>query len=151
MKQALPSDVQHLVTMMDEFYTEGGYPLNHRRATEAFTKLLADERLGYVWFIQTNGQDVGYMVLTLCFSMEYGGINAYVDDLFVRKPFRGAGLGTAALTEFRAFCSERGIRAVHVETGRDNAAAQAVYRRVGFVHTDRLLLTLRLAKPTHEK
>jgi GNAT superfamily N-acetyltransferase len=151
MKQASPSDVQQLVSLMDEFYTEGGYPLNHQRAAEAFTKLLADGRLGCVWFIQANGQDFGYVVLTLCFSMEYGGLNAFVDDLFVRQPFRGAGLGTAALTEVRAFCSERGIRAVHVETGRDNAAAQAVYRRVGFAHTDRLLLTLRLANPTHEE
>ena len=44
-----------------------------------------------------------------------------------------------------------GVRAIHVETGRDNAAAQAVYRRAGFAHTDRQLLTLRLAKATHEE
>jgi hypothetical protein len=43
-----------------------------------------------------------------------------------------------------------GVRAIH-ETGRDNAAAQAVYRRVGFAHTDRELLTLGLAKATHEE
>jgi hypothetical protein len=33
---------------------------------------------------------------------------------------------------------------------RDNAPAQAVYRRVGFIQTDRQLLALRLADPTHE-
>ena len=151
MKRASPNDVQQLVTMMDEFYAEGGYPLNHERAAEAFATLLADERLGCVWFIQANGQDVGYVVLTLCYSMEYGGPSAFVDDLFVRLPFRRAGLGTAALTEVRAFCAKRGVRAIHVETGRDNIAAQAVYRRVGFAQTDRQLLALRLANPTHEE
>jgi GNAT superfamily N-acetyltransferase len=149
-KRASPNDVQLLVTMMAEFYAEGGFPLNQQRATEAFATLLADERLGCVWFIQADGQEVGYVVLTLCFSMEYGGPNAFVDDLFVRLPFRWAGLGTAALTEVRTFCAERGVRAVHVETGRDNTAAQVVYRRVGFTQTDRQLLTLRLANPTHE-
>ena len=151
MKRASPNDVQQLVTMMEEFYAEGGYPLNHERVAKAFATLLADERLGYVWFIQANGQDVGYVVLTLCYSMEYGGPNAFVDDLFVRLPFRRAGLGTAALTEVRAFCAKQGIRAIHVETGRDNIAAQAVYRRVGFTQTDRQLLALRLANPTHEE
>src|SRR6187402_1062264 len=72
MKRASPSDIQQLVMMMDEFYAEGGYPLNHQRATEAFATLLADDRRGYVWFIQTDSQNVGYVVLTLCYSMEYG-------------------------------------------------------------------------------
>jgi len=151
MKQASPDNVQQLVMMMAEFYAEGGYPLNHQRASEAFAKLLADDRLGYVWLIQADGQDAGYVVLTLCYSMEYGGPNAFVDDLFVRLPFRRAGLATAALTEVREFCAKRGVRAIQVETGRDNTAAQAVYRRVGFRETDRQLLALRLASPTHEK
>lgn len=137
--------------MMDESYAEGGYALIHQRATEAFATLLADDRLGFVWFIQANGQDVGYVVLTLCYSMEYGGPSAFVDDLFVRLPFRRAGLGTAALTELRDFCAERGVRAIHVETGRNNIAAQTVYHRVGFTDTDRQLLALKLANPTHEK
>jgi GNAT superfamily N-acetyltransferase len=151
MKRATPSDVQQLVTMMDEFYAEGGYPLNHQRATEAFATLLADDRLGYVWFIQADGQNVGYVVLTLCYSMEYGGLSAFVDDLFVRLPFRHGGLATAALIEVRDFCTKRGVRAIHVETGGDNTAAQVVYQRIGFTHTDRQFLTLRLANPTHEE
>ncbi|MCI0533886.1 MAG: GNAT family N-acetyltransferase [Verrucomicrobiales bacterium] len=151
MRRAKPDDVPQLVTMMDEFYAEGGYPLNQPRAAAAFTALLADDRLGCVFLIQAGDQDVGYVVVTLCFSMEYGGPNAFVDDLFVRRPFRGSGLGTAALLEVRAFCAQRGVRAIHVETGRDNTTAQAVYRRVGFTHTDRELLTLKLANATHEE
>jgi GNAT superfamily N-acetyltransferase len=82
-------------------------------------------------------------------SMEYGGIIAFVDDLFVQRPFRRAGLGAAALAEVRDFCASRGVRAIFVETGQDNVAAQAVYRRAGFVNTDRQLLMLKLAEPTH--
>ena len=150
MRKASPSDVEQLIAMMDEFYAEGGFPLNHHRTTEAFTTLIADDRLGCVFFIQAGAEDVGYVVVTLCYSMEFGGPNAFVDDLFVRKPFRGAGLGTAALTGLRDEFTKRGVRAIHVVTGRDNAAAQAVYRRAGFAHTDRELLTLKLANATHE-
>jgi prepilin-type N-terminal cleavage/methylation domain-containing protein len=38
---------------------------------------------------------------------------------------------------------------IHVKTGHKNTAALALYRRVGFVDTHRLLLSLRLANPTH--
>ena len=90
-----------------------------------------------------------YVVLTLCHSMTYGGLSAIVDDFFIRPAFRGTGLGKAAMAEVRSFCSSRGVRAIHVETGRDNAPALAVYRRAGFVETDLEHLTLGLADPTH--
>jgi len=148
-RKASPDDVQQLVALMAEFYAEGGYPLNRRHATEAFAALLADDRLGVVWFIQADSRDVGHVVVTLCFSMEYGGLIAFVDDLFVQQAFRRAGLATAALAEVLGVCGQRGVRALFVETGRDNVPAQALYRRAGFVDTDRQLLALRLADPTH--
>ena len=149
MRKASSDDVQRLVALMTEFYAEAAYPLNHERAAEAFVALLADNRLGQVWFIQADDHDVGHVVVTFCYSMEYGGLIAFVDDLFIQKAFRRAGLGTAALAEVRVFCAKLGVRAIQVETGRDNAPALALYRRVGFVDTDRLLLSLPLADPTH--
>jgi ribosomal protein S18 acetylase RimI-like enzyme len=161
MRKASLEDVPRLVTLMVEFYAESSYPLNRQRAAEAFSALIQDSRLGQVWLIEarseTGGEadnplsahDVGYLVVTLGFSMEYGGRDAFVDDLFIQAAFRGRGLGTAALAEARAFCIEHGVRAVHLEVARDNAPAQAAYRRAGFADTDRQLLTLRLADPTH--
>jgi ribosomal protein S18 acetylase RimI-like enzyme len=81
--------------------------------------------------------------------MTYGGLSAVVDDFFIQPAFRGTGLGKAAMAEVRSFCFSRGVRAIHVETGRDNVAALAVYRRAGFVETDLAHLTLGLAEPTH--
>jgi ribosomal protein S18 acetylase RimI-like enzyme len=81
--------------------------------------------------------------------MEYGGRDAFVDDLFIVAAHRGRGLGTAALAQARAYCVAQGVRAVHLEVARDNAPAQAVYRRAGFAGNDRQLLTLPLADPTH--
>ena len=149
MKLASPNDIPQLVALMAEFYAEADYPLNRVRATGAFAALLADDRLGHVWLIEKDSEAVGHLVVTLCFSMEYGGLIAFVGDLFVRRPFRRMVQGAAALEEARTFCASRGVRAMLVETGHDNAAAQAVYRRAGFVPTERLHLTLRLADPTH--
>lgn len=145
MRSAGPEDILLLVALMTEFYSEAATPLDSSRAAAAFGALLADDRLGRVWLIQAGKNDVGYVVVTFSYSMEFGGSNAFVDDLFIQAAFRGAGLGTTALQEVRAFCLARGVRALQLETGRDNAAAQALYRRAGFKVTDRQLLTLLLA------
>src|SRR5262245_21812588 len=116
MRKATLADVGQLVAMMTEFYSDSPYTLNARRATEAFGLLLADERLGHVWFVQANSRDVGYVVLTYCFTMTYGGLSAVVDDFFIQPAFRGTGLGKAAMAEVRSFCVSRGIRSIHVET-----------------------------------
>jgi GNAT superfamily N-acetyltransferase len=130
--------------MMAEFYSDSPYTLNPRRAADAFTTLLTDERLGHVWFIQSNSKDVGYVVLTLCHSMTYGGPVAIVDDFFIKPEYRGAGLGKAAMQEVRSYCATHGIRAI-----QDNGPALAVYRRAGFMDADHVHLTLGLADPTH--
>jgi GNAT superfamily N-acetyltransferase len=150
MRKASQDDIERLVTLMGEFYAEGGYPLERGRAARVFVDLVANERLGQVWLIEAESHAVGHLVVTLCFSMEFGGMIAIVDDLYVQPAYRGRGLATAALAEARGWCAGRGIRAMKVETGPDNAAAQAVYRRAGFVaKTDRVLMAAGLAEPTH--
>jgi GNAT superfamily N-acetyltransferase len=142
-------DVDQLVELMAEFYREAGTQFYPGRATEAFSTLVRDGRLGSVWLIQVGDQEVGYIVLTLGYSMEYGGRDGFIDDLFVRAEYRNDGLGSAALSEVRSFAERIGVRALHLEVGRENAAAHAVYRRVGFMDTERQLLTLRIADPSH--
>ena len=146
---ATTEDLRRLVDLMTDFYAESGYVLDRSHAEEAFAALLADPRLGRIWLIRRDSEYVGYVVIAFVFGMEYGGTMAVVDDFYVSPPSRIAGVGTAALAEVRLFCAHLGIRAMTVEVGHENAVAQSVYRRIGFVKTDRQLMTLRLADPTH--
>jgi GNAT superfamily N-acetyltransferase len=82
--------------------------------------------------------------------MEYGGLIACLDDLYVKAEWRNKGLSTGALMEVTSFCERAGIRALTVEVGHNNGPAQTVYRRIGFAEaSDRQQLTLALADPTH--
>jgi GNAT superfamily N-acetyltransferase len=149
LREAGIADSAVLVEMMAEFYAEASYPLNRRRAHAAFDELLQNPAYGRVWILHESGRDVGYVVLTLAYSMEYGGLSAFIDDFYVRATERGRGLGQEALAEVRRVAAEMGVRAIHLEVGRENDAAQAVYRKTGFVGNDRQLLTLQLSDPTH--
>lgn len=149
LRLARHDDVPRLVELMTEFYAEADFPLQPDRATAAFTQLLGDEHLGQAWIMQDEDEPVGYAVLTLGFSMEYGGLDAFVDDLFIRPAYRHQGLGGTVLDELKRACVARGVRALHLEVDRANAVAHRLYRRAGFEENGRQLLTLRLLAPLH--
>lgn len=148
-RQAGASDLPDLLDLMREFYVESGYLLDAERGRAAFRPLLSPGGLGQVWLADADGIVAGHLVLTFGYSMEYGGRNAIVDDLYVRPALRNRGVGKALLRRARAACLTLGVRAMHVEVGRTNEAAQAVYRGEGFQSTGRELLTVALADPTH--
>jgi GNAT superfamily N-acetyltransferase len=135
---------------MAEFYAEGGYKLDRQCAAGAFAAVLAKERLGYVWIIEEGHREVGHAVLTIKYAMEYGGLVACLDDLYVVPSSRNKGLSRNALFEIKRFCEAASIRAITIEVGYENGPAQAVYRRVGFAEAvDRQVLALPLAAPAH--
>jgi GNAT superfamily N-acetyltransferase len=141
------TDVDALVRMMRQFYAESNFSLSEQSASRAFEALLDDSRLGQVWMIEHDCHPAGFVVLTVSFSMEYGGLRGFVDDFFVAPQYRNRGLGHAALEEVKRACRRRGVRALMVETGPDNDAALNAYRRAGFVDSGHCLLTLPLAEP----
>ena len=145
-RNATLDDVHLLVSMMAEFYAEANFPLDRTWAAASFAALLADPMRGGVWIVSHEGDPGGYVVLTIRFSMEHGGLDAFIDDLFVRRVHRRKGLGHLALQALFAECRQRGVLAVHVEVGRNNAPAQSLYASYGLAlrHDDRQLLTMRL-------
>src|ERR1700681_3578354 len=150
MRRALPGDIATLVALMAEFYAESDYSLDQELAEKAFTAILSDERFGYVWLIDDEAKVVGYVVLTLRFGMEYGGLMACLDDLFVVPQSRNKGLTTAALVQVRDFCKSIGVRAMTVEASHSNGPAQTGLRRLGLAEAlDRQFLALAPASPMH--
>ena len=141
------TDVDALVRLMRQFYAEEDLDLSEVAALRAFESLLDDSRLGQVWMIEEDGHPAGFVVLTVSFSMEYGGLRGFVDDFYVSPPYRRRGLGHAALEEVTRACRRRGVRALVVETGPDNTAALSAYRSVGFADSGRCLLSLPLSDP----
>jgi ribosomal protein S18 acetylase RimI-like enzyme len=151
-RNATAADIPLLVELMREFYAEADYALDTAWATASFSALLADDALGHIWVAFCDAQPAGYVVLTVRFSMEYGGLDAFIDDLFIRPGFRGRGLSRAALDALIAECERRQVLALHVEVGNDNAVAQSLYRSYGLrpYDDDRQMLTMRLGHGSGE-
>jgi GNAT superfamily N-acetyltransferase len=89
-------------------------------------------------------------VPTLGFSMEYGGLRGFVDDLCVRPAARGRGAGAALLAAVRAGAEAAGARALLAEGAPDDGPALRPTRAPGFADAGRRLLALPLAAPLHD-
>jgi ribosomal protein S18 acetylase RimI-like enzyme len=62
---------------------------------------------------------------------------AFIKDLVVDRAFRGRGIAGALLTMALVACRERGAPFVDLKTDVDNAAAQLLYRKLGFEIVER--------------
>ena len=143
-RHAVPEDVPALVALMQAFYEEASFTIEAADAEHTFVHLLRSPALGEAWVLLDEGEPAGFVVLTVSFSMEHGGLRGFVDDLYVRPASRGRGLASLALAEVKRECGRRGVRALLVETGHDNAVARRVYAAAGFADSGRLLLSQRL-------
>jgi len=138
-----PPAAPAILEMMERFYAEEKYPFDRAKARAAIEPFLAEPGLGRAWLFRDGGAAVGYFVLTLGFSLEYGGRDAFVDELFVSPSHRGEGLGRRALEVIHEACLELGVRALHLEVEKDNVPAAELYRKNGFEDHDRRLMTRR--------
>lgn len=134
-------DTEVLIEFMRALYEHDQSPFDENTHRAALPQILGDERFGRVWLISRGAETVGYVVLCFGFSLEFGGRDALIDELFVQEDCRGRGIGRETLEFVAAECCSRGIKAVHLEVERANAAAQAVYRKSGFKDHNRYLMT----------
>ncbi len=134
------ADLETVLALHRDFFAEDGYAFREEESRANLARLLEDSGLGRV-FVVEEGAVVGYLVLTFGFSLEFHGDNAVVDELYIAPGHRGRGLGPQALAAAEAACRERGIRAVHLLVERYKTEVQELYRRVGFVAYDRVIMS----------
>jgi ribosomal protein S18 acetylase RimI-like enzyme len=143
-RAAVPADADALLDLVEAFYREEGYPFERPGARRALIALVRSPARGWVWVIERGSRPVGYVVVTLGYSLEYRGATVLVDELYLSPEHRGRGLGSKTLALVERAAASSGVRVVQLEVERSNAGADALYRRCGFADRGRALLTKKL-------
>jgi diamine N-acetyltransferase len=141
-RAAATSDIDLLLHLMRGLQQDDPWSVPFREdvVRESLRELLTNPSLGRIFLICESDFCVGYLVISFDFSLEYGGRNAWVDEVFIRPEFRGSGMGSKALDFAAQAARERGAKVLHLEVNRGNPAV-ALYRRHGFEDHDRYLLS----------
>lgn len=143
-RQAQLEDVEQLLRWIPQLYgTDIVFDEPVVRA--ALEHLIADQSLGRVWLLLGDDETpAGYMVVCFGYSLEFGGRDAFIDELFVAAEQRGRGIGRWAVEFAARACRDLGVNALHLEVDHANTRAQTLYRSAGFEDHERYLMTRRL-------
>src|SRR5262249_26338223 len=141
-RTAADADVEDVLRMMRELWAFEHLEFNVDRNRALLQELVRHADYGLCVVIERANITVGYFVLGFGFSLEFGGRDALLDELYVVPDCRGRGIGKAALEFAAAKCRERGLAALHLEADYFNKRAHALYLQFGFRDHERHLMTL---------
>ncbi len=138
------ADLALLEQLVRAYYAEDGLGFDEGRQPEALARLVEGEALACGWLVRLRGQVVGYVVLTWSFSLESGGRDGFIDELFLIPEVRGRGLGARVLALAELEAGRLGLLRLYLEVEHGNRAIN-LYRRAGFLDHHRYLMSKRLA------
>jgi GNAT superfamily N-acetyltransferase len=138
---AQEANCKEILHMMEDFYSIDMYPFNRGDAENNLRLFLIAEHLGRIWIIEDKAQIIGYAILTYCFSFEFKGKTAFIDELFIREAYRGKGIGGQVIDFLIQQAPLLNLRALHLEVERHNERGNRLYLKKGFMGHKRFLMT----------
>jgi diamine N-acetyltransferase len=142
-RAATPEDEPELLRMMRQLAEQepGKIHFDEALARACLRKLRSIPEFGGVWMLCEGNKPVGYIILTVGFSFEFHGHDAFIDELYVDAAYRRRGHGRKAVAFIEEKAREMGVNAIHLEVDRGNDPASELYRRAGYEDHDRYLMT----------
>ena len=134
------ADLALLEQLVRAYYLEDGHTFREDCQPAALAALAAGEPFGRAWLVELAERRIGYVVLGWSFSIEAGGREACVDELYLVPEVRGRGLGGRVLALVEAEARSFGVRRIFLEVERRNRVV-GLYRRAGYVDHDRYLMS----------
>jgi GNAT superfamily N-acetyltransferase len=132
-RSATGADVRALVDLVEQYWKfEAIEGFDAVRIAALFQRMASQPGLGQAWIATADGEPAGYLLAVYVFSLEYQGLTAEIDELFVLPRFRRFGLGAKLLAAAEAAFRDGGCTVAFLQIGRDNAAARAFYRGHGY-------------------
>ena len=127
------SHLDQVLPLVTDFHQEADItlPADTRRA--AIETLLTQPHLGSIWGVHKAKKLIGYVATCPGFSIEIGGMDAFIDELYLIPDVRGQGFGKWVLEFIKEQMAAEGIIALHLIVADSNRCAIELYEREGFL------------------
>jgi len=129
---AKPDDLPRLQPLVAAFHAHEGIEQSDEDRKAALLPLLQGSPHGAAYLVGPRKGPVGYIIVSFGYSVEMGGIDAFIDEFYIRENVRGRGMGGEVLRALMPALADYGVKALHLELARDNAKARRLYCRLGF-------------------
>ena len=137
---AKPEDLDKVLTLVAAFHEEMEINSSEDSRRAAIEPLLNGSPYGAVYLVGPTRAPIGYTVVTFSWSVEFGGMDGYMDELYIRPPVRKRGIATEVLIALPKTLAEAGIKALHLEVDREDEDSHRLYARTRFKERERYML-----------
>lgn len=132
LKRIGKGDREPYLSLVKEFYMSEAvlHPVDESHFEAAFDELMHSDARIVCYMVEEQGETAGYILLAKFFSQEAGGEVIWFDEIYIKKDFRGKGIGSAAMRSvFEEFPDAAAFR---LEIEPDNIGAKRLYEHLGF-------------------
>lgn len=139
---ATAADTERLLPMIVAYHAEENIDVDDAHRRTAIAPLLEGSPHGAIWLIGPKMSPVGYVAVSFGWSIELGGMEGFIDEIWVREKVRGRGMGSEAIDALLKVLKGTGLKAMHLEVSEGNRA-ERLYARHGFKRRAFALMTWR--------
>ncbi|WP_395375098.1 GNAT family N-acetyltransferase [Marinicella sp. W31] len=140
LQQASLNEIQLVAGLAQKYQSFEGFECTESERLKAIECLLKSPDLGRIYLIKSEAVVVGYIAICMSYSLEFGGMDAFIDEFFIDAPQRGLGIGSQVLEMVKDKSRSLKIRALHLEVAHNNQQAQKLYHKQGFKQRDQYSL-----------
>lgn len=141
---AKPEDFARLDALVAAFHAENGPDVSANQRRGALMPLLEGTPHGVAYLIGPARAPIGYIIICFGWSVEFGGLDGFVDELYLRPAVRRRGIAAEVLGSLPQALAGAGLKALHLEIDRANEKARRLYGRSGFRARDNRVLMTRI-------
>ena len=138
-----PDDLPKLIKLVSAFHDEQQIVQDDDARAAGLAPLLEGSPYGVAYLIGPKSAPIGYIVVTFGWSVEFGGMDGFVDEIYVRPGVRGRGVATEVLLALPRALAGSGLKALHLEVDRADSATRRLYEKTGFQPRERYMLMTR--------
>ncbi len=130
-------DRQACIEMMKEFYASDAvvYRAKDENFETTFDLCMNNSPYVKTMVCVIDGEYAGYANLSITYTNELGGLSVFIEEIYVRPPFQGQGLGTGFISFIRNEFDDK-VRRYDLEVCDSNQQAIKLYKNLGFEYID---------------
>lgn len=126
-----PADFDAVGPLVASCHAEMGRASSPEYRARAIAPLLEGIPHGALYLIGPRTAPIGYVALAFGWSIEFGGLEARLDELYIRPRIRGRGIATETLVSLAERLAQAGVVVIHIRAD-ENSTVASLCLRAGF-------------------
>jgi len=137
------NELPELIELLNDLFTQDiEFAPDYNKQKTGLEAIIQNPEIGEILVLKVDDRIVGMVSLLYSISTALGGKVAIIEDMIIRKDYRGKGLGKELLAKAIAFSKKRDCLRLTLLTDFNNDVAIRFYRQFGFKQSEMIPMRL---------